>query len=222
MVRMNYFQFFFTSHFGGWFGGHSKVVKHPNPSQILKGCLSTLLTSLAELICIYTWIFNISWKILLTLHFDLHFGLHQLDNFWTKNEWFGRVLVVRSGWKFQKICKIWFRKIFIRASRLYDLFETPRSLEAARAQSMPRSFRPPYMVLKWLPLVSGCQNWPRPRAASSDLGFSKRSHSLEAGIKILRNQILCIHTKFQLNRTPGTLPNHTFFVQNLHHLWRPK
>ena len=75
-AAINYFQFFFTSHFGGWFGGHSKVVKHPNPSQILKGCLSSLLTSLAELICIYTWIFNISWKILLTLHFDLHFGLH--------------------------------------------------------------------------------------------------------------------------------------------------
>ena len=54
----------------------------------MKGCLSSLLTSLAELICIYTWIFNISWKILLTLHFDLHFGLHQVDNFWTWNLYF--------------------------------------------------------------------------------------------------------------------------------------
>ena len=136
---MNYFQFFFTSHFGGWFGGHSKVVKHPNPSQILKGCLSSLLTSLAELICIYTWIFNISWKILLTLHFDLHFGLHQLDNFWTKNMRFGRVPVVRFGSYFRTMNKIWFRKIFIPASRLCDLFEILRSLEAARGRPRPRS-----------------------------------------------------------------------------------
>ena len=35
----------------------------------------------------------------------------------------------------------------------------------------------------------------------------KSSYSLEAGIKILRNQILCIHTKFQPNRTMGTPPN---------------
>ena len=63
------------------------------------------------------------------------------------------------------------------------------------------------MVLKRLPLASGCQKWPRPRVASSDLGFQKRSYSLEAGIKFLRNQILCIHTKFQPNRTMGTPPN---------------
>ena len=63
------------------------------------------------------------------------------------------------------------------------------------------------MVLKRLPLASGCQKWPQPRAASSDLGFLKRSYSLEAGIKFLRNQILCIHTKFQPNRTMGTPPN---------------
>ena len=47
----------------------------------------------------------------------------------------------------------------------------------------------------------------RPLAASSDLGISKRSYSLEAGIKFLRNQILCIHTKFQPNRPMGTPPN---------------
>ena len=47
----------------------------------------------------------------------------------------------------------------------------------------------------------------QPQVASSDLGFLKRSYSLEAGIKILRNQILCIHTKFQPNRTMGTSPN---------------
>ena len=35
----------------------------------------------------------------------------------------------------------------------------------------------------------------------------KSSYSLEAGIKILQNQILCIHTKFQPNRTMGTPPN---------------
>ena len=35
----------------------------------------------------------------------------------------------------------------------------------------------------------------------------KFSYSLEAGIKFLRNQILCIHTKFQPNRTMGTPPN---------------
>ena len=130
--------------------------------------------------------------------------------------------MVRSSWKFQKIYKIWFRKIFIPASRLYDLFENPRSLEATRAQSMQRSFRPPYMVLKWLPLVSGCQNWPQPRAASSNLRISKRSHSLEAGIKILRNQILFIVLKYEPNRTTGTLPNRIFFVQKLFSWWRPK
>ena len=182
MVRMNYFQFFFTSHFGGWFGGHSKVVKHPNPSQILKGCLSSLLTSLAELICIYTWIFNISWKILLTLHFDLHFGLHQLDNFWTKNMRFGRVPVVRFGSYFRTMNKIWFRKIFIPASRLCDFFEILRSLEAARGRGQ---FWHPETRGSHLSTIYGGLNdlgidWAL--AASSDLGFSKRSYNLKAGI----------------------------------------
>ena len=88
MPSTNYLWSVLTSHAISWFYSQSNVVKDPNPSQILKGCLSSLLTSLAELICIYTWIFNISWKILLTLHFDLHFGLHQLDNFWTWNLYF--------------------------------------------------------------------------------------------------------------------------------------
>ena len=35
----------------------------------------------------------------------------------------------------------------------------------------------------------------------------KSSYSLEAGINFLWNQILCIHTKFQPNRTMGTPPN---------------
>ena len=29
--------------------------------------------------------------------------------------------------------------------------------------------RPQYMILKWLPLTSGCQIWPRPRMASGGL-----------------------------------------------------
>ena len=42
--------------------------------------------------------------------------------------------------------------------------------EAARGHSSSLGPpRPPYMVLKWLPLASGCQIWPRPRMASSDL-----------------------------------------------------
>ena len=142
--------------------------------------------------------------------------------FLTKNVWFGGVTIVRFGSYFRRMHKIWFRKIFIPATRLYDLFEIPRSLEAARGQSMPRSFRPSYMVLKWLPLVLGHQKWPRPRATSSDLGISKRSYSLKARIKILRNQILCILLKYEPNRTIGTPPNHTFSVQKLQSLWRLK
>ena len=84
-------------------------------------------------------------------------SLHNVYNFWTNNVWFRRVPVIRFGWNFEWMHKILFRKIYIPASRLYDLIENPRSLEAASGQTEPRSFRPPYMVLKWLPLVSGCQ-----------------------------------------------------------------
>ena len=140
------------------------------------------------------------------------FSLYKDSKFWTKNVCFEGVPIVRFGWNFRKMNKIWFRKIFIPAPRLYDLFENPRSLEAARGQSMPRSFWPPYMVLKWLPLVSGCQKWPRPRAASSDLGFSKRSYSLKIFLRWLLLLILALHTKYEPNRIMGTPPNHTFFV----------
>ena len=149
-------------------------------------------------------------------------SLHNVYNFWANNVWFRRVPVIRFGWNFKWMHKIWFRKIYIPASRLYDLIENPRSLEAASGQTEPRSFRPPYMVLKWLPLVSGSQKWPRPRAASSDLGISKRSHSLEAGNFFFRNQILFIVLKYEPNRTTGTLPNRIFFVQKLSSWWRPK
>ena len=44
--------------------------------------------------------------------------------------------------------------------------------------------RPPYMMLKWHLLVSGCKIWPRPLMTSSDLGFSKRSYSLEAFVEV--------------------------------------
>ena len=44
--------------------------------------------------------------------------------------WFGRVPAVRFGSYFMRMHKIWFRKIFIPASRLYDLFKTPRAPEA--------------------------------------------------------------------------------------------
>ena len=83
--------------------------------------------------------------------------------------WFGWVPVLRFGGNFEWMHEIKFRKNVIPASRLYDLYINPRLLEAAWGHSMPRSFRPPYMVLKWLLLVSGCQKWPQPRAASSDL-----------------------------------------------------
>ena len=93
------------------------------------------------------------------------------------------------------------------------LFQPRGCTTSLKRRGRSRPFRPLYMVLKWLPMASGCQKWPRPRAASSDLGFSKRSYSLEAGIKFLRNQILCIHTKYGPNRTARTLPNHTFLFK---------
>ena len=160
-------------------------------------------------------IFRISWKKFGMCTFEAKNSLHEVYKFWTKNVWFGGVPIIRFGSYFERMHKIWFRKIYIPASRLYDLFENPRSLEAASGQTEPRSFRPPYMVLKWLPLVSGSQKWPRPRAASSDLRISKRSHSLEAGNFFFRNQILFIILKYEPNRTTGTLPNHIFFVQKL-------
>ena len=114
---------------------------------------------------------------------------------------------------------------FVWRAKMRNYYHLESSLEAVRPilkseAAWGRSSdleppRPPYMILKWLPLVSGCQNWPRPRAASSDLRISKRSHSLEAGIKILRNQILFIVLKYEPNRTTGTLPNRIFFVQKL-------
>ena len=145
-------------------------------------------------------------------------SLHNVYNFWTNNMQFGRVPVVRFGSYFRTMNKIWFRKIFIPASRLYDLFEIPRSIEAARGRGQ---FWHPETRGSHLSTIYGSLNdlgidWAL--AASSDLGFSKRSYSLEAGIKIWRNQILCILLKYEPNRTMGTPSKHTFFVQNLQSL----
>ena len=109
--------------------------------------------------------------------------------------------------------KIWFRKNFIPASRLYDLFWNPRSLEAARGRG---HFWHPETRGSHLSTIYGglndlCIDWPL--AASIDLRVIKRSYSLEAGIKILRNQILCVLLKYELNRTTGTLPNHIFLFK---------
>ena len=142
-------------------------------------------------------------------------SLHNVYNFWTNNMQFGRVPVVRFGSYFRTMNKIWFRKKKFPASRLCDLFEILRSLEAARGRGQ---FWHPKTRGSHLSTIYGGLNdlgidWAL--AASSDLGFSKRSYSLEAGTKIMRNQILYIFWNFQLDRTTRTLPNYSFFVQNL-------
>ena len=100
-------------------------------------------------------------------------SLHNVYNFWTNNVWFRRVPVIRFGWNFEWMHKIWFRKIYIPASRLYDLIEYPRSLEAARGRG---HFWLPETRGSHLSTIYGGLNdlgsvWPL--AASSDLEFSK-------------------------------------------------
>ena len=112
------------------------------------------------------------------------FSLYNDCKFWTKNVCFEGVPIVRFGSYFRRMHKIWFRKIFIPASRLYDLFENPRSLEAARGRG---HFWHPETRGSHLSTIYGGQNdlsidWPL--AASSDLGFSKRSYSLEAFVEV--------------------------------------
>ena len=135
------------------------------------------------------------------------------SQFWKLNEWFGGVPIVIFGSYFRRMHEIWFCKNFIIASRLYNLVENPRSLEAARGRG---HFWHPETRGSHLSTIYGGLNdlgndWPQ--AASSDLGFLKRSYSLEAEIKILRNQILCILLKYEPNRTTGIPPNHTFLFK---------
>ena len=144
------------------------------------------------------------------------------SQFWKLKEWFGGVPIVIFGSYFRRMHEIWFYKNFIIASRLYNLVENPRSLEATRGQG---HFWHPETRGSHLSTIYGGLNdlgidWAL--AASSDLGVSKRSYSLEARIKILRNQILHIFWNFQPDRTTRTLPNHSFFVQKLSSWWRPK
>ena len=134
------------------------------------------------------------------------------SQFWKLNEWFGGVPIVIFGSYFRRMHEIWFYKNFIIASRLYNLVENPRSLEAARGRG---HFWHPETRGSHLSTIYGGQNdlsidWPL--AASSDLGFSMRLYSLEAEIKFLRNKILCILLKYELNLTIGTPPNHTFLI----------
>ena len=90
------------------------------------------------------------------IFWNLYFwGQHSLNNvynFWTNNVWFRRFPVIQFGWNFEWMHRFWFCKIYIPASRLYDLIKNPRSLEAACGQTEPRYFRPPYMVLNRLSL----------------------------------------------------------------------
>ena len=86
--------------------------------------------------------------------------------------------------------------------------------EAARGRSSDlKPPRPPYMVLKWLSLASGCQIWPRPRMTSSDL---KRPRNFKTFVwpqkwahgnrRVKRRS----HVKYELSSPPGTPSKYSF------------
>ena len=64
----------------------SKVQNWQHWGQLLKGCPSTFLIALAEIISIFIYIFGFHWKILLILMFGLHFGLGYFCIF-GRNSW---------------------------------------------------------------------------------------------------------------------------------------
>ena len=89
--------------------------------------------------------------------------------------------------------------------------------EAARGRSSDlEPPRPPYMILKWLALTSGCQIWPRPRVASSDLGSSKQRPRLNLTSKSHLGRILSCFNIF-LRKTKN--PIFTTFFQCVNVSW---
>ena len=73
--------------------------------------------------------------------------------------------------------------------------------------------RPPYMILKWLALTSGCQIWPRPRmasAASSDLGSSKQRPRLNLTSKSHLGRILSCFNMIFLRKTKNPIFTQSF------------
>ena len=73
--------------------------------------------------------------------------------------------------------------------------------------------RPPYMILKWLALTSGCQIWPRPRmasAASSDLGSSKQRPRSNLTSKSHLGRILSCFNMIFLRKTKNPIFTQSF------------
>ena len=86
--------------------------------------------------------------------------------------------------------------------------------EAARGRSSDlEPPRPPYMILKWLALTSGCQIWPRPRmasAASSDLGSSKQRPRSNLTSKSHLGRILSCFNMIFLRKTKNPIFTQSF------------
>ena len=153
-------------------------LKYPSSWHLLKGCLPTLLTSLAKFISKNTWIFIISWEIYGSTNFDLHFSLKYSL---ILQSLFGGVPIGRFGWNFVWMHKIWFRKIFIPASRLYDLFENPRSLEAARGRGHfwhPETRGSHLSTIYGVKMTSAMIGLGRPRV-TSDFQWGRTASRLE-------------------------------------------
>ena len=106
---------------------------------------------------------------------------------------------------------------FVWRAKMRNHYHLETSLEAVRPllkfeaawgrSSDLRPPRPPYMVLKWLPLVSGCQIWPRPRMASSNLERPrdfKQPLQPQKGSHEDRDVKILIHVKYELSSPPGT------------------
>ena len=100
-----------------------------------------------------------------------------------------------------------------------------RRFEVTRAASSGLRFKkwsyglkagPPYMILKWLVLTSGCQIWPRPRMASSDLGSSKQRPRSNLTSKSHLGRILSCFNIF-LRKTKN--PIFTTFFQCVNVSW---